>query len=245
VSWSCAACFKLSNPRPCFGHQGSDSEPLTRKEAKKKAQREAREAREAAQEARENKKNAYEERRRAKEAEREAREAAEEAERAAAEEERRRKEDEEAAKWMNFISVDEAGTQGEEAGGEEQGMLGRFVDFIKQRKAVPLDEVAAEFGLRVTEVINRLHALEEGGQITGVMDDRGKYIYISMEEMHAVADFITNRGRVSISDLAKNSNMLVDLEAKVTAGSRSGALDLTLDALDDEDDAEPDAPAVK
>ena len=37
------------------------------------------------------------------------------------------------------------------------------------------------------------------GRLSGVMDDRGKYIYISLEEMKAVADYIKRQGRVSIS----------------------------------------------
>lgn len=46
------------------------------------------------------------------------------------------------------------------------------------------------------------------------MDDRGKYIYISQEEMRAVADYIKRQGRVSISHLASKSNQFIDLEPK-------------------------------
>lgn len=53
------------------------------------------------------------------------------------------------------------------------------------------------------------------GRLSGVMDDRGKYIYISMEEMKAVADYIKRQGRVSISHLASKSNQFIDLERKV------------------------------
>ena len=53
------------------------------------------------------------------------------------------------------------------------------------------------------------------GRLSGVMDDRGKYIYISMEEMNAVADYIKRQGRVSISHLASKSNQFIDLEPKV------------------------------
>ena len=60
---------------------------------------------------------------------------------------------------------------------------------------VPLEELAAEFGLRTTDAINRVQGLEQMGRLTGVMDDRGKYIYISPEEMEAVATFIQERGR--------------------------------------------------
>ena len=52
-------------------------------------------------------------------------------------------------------------------------------------------------------------------RLSGVMDDRGKFIYISLEEMKAVADYIKSRGRVSISHLASKSNEFIDLETKV------------------------------
>lgn len=46
------------------------------------------------------------------------------------------------------------------------------------------------------------------------MDDRGKFIYISHDEMRAVADYIKASGRVSIAGLAAKSNEFIDLEPK-------------------------------
>ncbi|GFZ07449.1 hypothetical protein Acr_19g0003860 [Actinidia rufa] len=66
----------------------------------------------------------------------------------------------------------------------------------------------------VKECINRITSLENMGRLSGVMDDRGKYIYISLEEMKAVADYIKRQGRVSISHLASKSNQFIDLEPK-------------------------------
>jgi hypothetical protein len=42
-----------------------------------------------------------------------------------------------------------------------------------------------------------------------VIDDRGKFIYITPEELAAVANFIRQRGRVSITELAQASNSLI------------------------------------
>lgn len=56
--------------------------------------------------------------------------------------------------------------------------------------------------------------LARAGRLSGVMDDRGKYIYISLEEMKAVADYVKRQGRVSISHLASKSNQFIDLESK-------------------------------
>jgi len=47
--------------------------------------------------------------------------------------------------------------------------------------------------------------------LTGVTDDRGKFIYISQEELESVAKFIRQQGRVSIADLASSSNKLITL----------------------------------
>ena len=49
------------------------------------------------------------------------------------------------------------------------------------------------------------------GTLTGVLDDRGKFIYITMDELESVAKFIKQRGRVSIQELAESSNRLVRL----------------------------------
>ena len=65
--------------------------------------------------------------------------------------------------------------------------------------------------MKAQEAIDRVTQLQEDGLLTGVIDDRGKFIYISREEMEAVAKYIKQQGRVSISDLAMNSNKLVTL----------------------------------
>lgn len=64
------------------------------------------------------------------------------------------------------------------------------------------------------DAISRVQTLEEEGRITGVMDDRGKFIYISREEMAAVAGFVRSRGRVAIGELAAKSSTFIDLEQK-------------------------------
>lgn len=62
------------------------------------------------------------------------------------------------------------------------------------------------------DAIARVQSLQESGQLSGVVDDRGKFIFISNEELKAVADFIKQRGRVSIAELVNSSNRLVNLQ---------------------------------
>lgn len=52
---------------------------------------------------------------------------------------------------------------------------------------------------------------------------RLQYIYISRQEMEAVAEYIKKRGRIAIGELAAKSNTFIDLEAKATAVSSLNA----------------------
>lgn len=94
---------------------------------------------------------------------------------------------------------------------------------------VNIEEVATEFSLRSSEVVDRIQGLESMGRLTGVMDERGKFIYISLDEMEAVAAYIRKKGRVAIGELAARSNEFIDLEPKAvsndTAAGTAAAID--------------------
>ncbi|XP_011628901.1 DDRGK domain-containing protein 1 [Amborella trichopoda] len=188
----------------------------SKKKKKKQQERDAqRQDDEPAREVRQTKHDRYAEMRRRKDEERETEERLRE------EEARARKEKEEAAaslefkKWKGEFSVEVEGTEENEMQDGSQGLLFDFVEYIKKHKCVPLEELAAEFKLRTQDCINRITSLEKMGKLSGVMDDRGKYIYISPEEMKAVADYLKRQGRVSISHLGSQSNQFIDLEPKV------------------------------
>ena len=93
---------------------------------------------------------------------------------------------------------------------------------------VKLEDLAAHFKLKTQEAIDRVTTLLADGLLTGlaiqnilcmppnvfasgVIDDRGKFIYISRDELEAVAKYIKQQGRVSITDLAASSNKLIKL----------------------------------
>ncbi|XP_062077792.1 DDRGK domain-containing protein 1 [Humulus lupulus] len=186
-----------------------------KKKEKKRQEREAqRQAEQAAQESRQTKQDRYSDLRKRKEEEREAEERRLEEEALA----QKAKEEEAAAmefeKWKGEFSIDAEGTTENEVQDGSQDLLSDFVEYIKKQKCVPLEDLAAEFRLRTQECINRIASLESIGRLSGIMDDRGKYIYISQEEMQAVADYIKHQGRVSISHLASKSNQFIDLESK-------------------------------
>ncbi|KAJ7567158.1 hypothetical protein O6H91_02G134300 [Diphasiastrum complanatum] len=189
-----------------------------KKEVKKQEKEARRQAEVASQDSRREKQDRHAEMRRRKDEEREAKELEQE------EEARRQKAKEEEVaneefeKWKGAFSVDMEGSEEQNSEKETQSLLSDFVDYIKKHKCVALEDLAAEFNLRVQDVISRVTSLEKIGRISGVMDDRGKFIYISPEEMRAVADYIKRVGRVSISHLANKSNEFIDFEPKVKEG---------------------------
>ncbi|XP_046143124.1 DDRGK domain-containing protein 1 [Osmia bicornis bicornis] len=108
------------------------------------------------------------------------------------------------------FSVEEEGYE-EDNKDEEENLLQSFLQYIKDNKVVILEDLAAHFGLKTAGVVDRIQELQTTGTLTGVIDDRGKFIYISQGELEAVAKFVKQRGRVSITELAESSNELISL----------------------------------
>jgi len=188
-----------------------------KKAAKLQAKQEARIAREAELRAREERKQreAEEDKRRQEEREREELE-----EKKRQEEERIRREEREKRELEEYLKLKDSFViegEGQDAKSEEEqeNMMKNFVDFIKKSKVVYLDELAPRFQLDVESAVEKIKFFMENGILTGVFDDRGKFIYISEEEMAAVAKFINQRGRISLQDLADYSNQLISFESRM------------------------------
>ena len=102
---------------------------------------------------------------------------------------------------------------------------------IEQKKVVLLSDLSIEFGLSSQAAVDRVKQLEEDGTITGVIDDRGKFIYVSTVELKRIADMVRRRGRISVSELGREINSIVDLNPGVDD--------------DDDDDEEEDGEEAK
>lgn len=175
--------------------------------AEKKAQREAEEH--VRQDRKKKEQQAEEERKKVEEKER-AEEKRKEEEEKRAQEEKERREYEDYLKMKEAFSVEEEGYEEGDAG-DEQNLLQEFVGYIKDQKVVLIEDLAARFKLKTQAAIDRIKDLQNDNILSGVIDDRGKFIYVSQEEMEKVAKFIKQRGRVSIQELAENSNQLINL----------------------------------
>ncbi|KAF7381507.1 hypothetical protein HZH66_013901 [Vespula vulgaris] len=108
---------------------------------------------------------------------------------------------EEYLKMKEMFSVEEEGFQE-----DENVLLEDIKEYIKLKKVVYLDDVAAHFSQKTAFVVDKILEWQKTGDLTGVIDDQGKFIYITESELDAIVKFIKRRGRVSISELSEHSN---------------------------------------
>lgn len=174
------------------------------KKAQREAEMEEREERRRMQELRE------QERQQAEEKERLQEQKQEEQERRAKEEQEKREEEEYLRLKASFI-VEEQGEEEQLSEDQSRNLLQEFIQHIETSKVVLLEDLASHFGMRTQDAISRLQDLLAEGSLTGVIDDRGKFISITPGELDSVAQFIRQRGRVSITELAQASNSLINL----------------------------------
>ncbi|KAL8433483.1 hypothetical protein Efla_001080 [Eimeria flavescens] len=134
-------------------------------------------------------------------------------------EEQRKKEQEEYEEWKKAFKVEAEGEL-EISPEKEAQELERFLAFIRMRKAVELEEIAAEFALKtkcpfavyVQECIKRIESLQESGRLCGVLDDRGRFLCLTEDELQKVAAALKAQGRFSKeTDLVAVCNRIIRL----------------------------------
>nr|XP_050866465.1 DDRGK domain-containing protein 1 [Vespula vulgaris] len=113
---------------------------------------------------------------------------------------------EEYLKMKEMFSVEEEGFQE-----DENVLLEDIKEYIKLKKVVYLDDVAAHFSQKTAFVVDKILEWQKTGDLTGVIDDQGKFIYITESELDAIVKFIKRRGRVSISELSEHSSTLINI----------------------------------
>ncbi|XP_066488330.1 DDRGK domain-containing protein 1 [Tiliqua scincoides] len=185
-----------------------------RKLEEKQARKAQREADEAEREERKKLEQKREEERRKEDERQRLEEERQEEEKKKAKEEEEQRELEEYLKLKESFVVEEEGLDEAMTEEESRSFLTELLDYIKSTKVVLLEDLASHLGIRTQDAISRVQDLMADGTLTGVIDDRGKFIYITPEEMTAVADFIRRRGRVSITELVQHSNSLINLQAE-------------------------------
>ena len=193
------------------GQEGKVGAKKLRKLQEKAEKKAAREAEERAREEKKKQDKLRDEQRKKEEEREEAEQARKEEEEKLLKEEQEKREHEEYLKLKEAFTVDEEGTHEAELNQDVASVLQEFINHIQQMKVVMLEDLAAKFKLKTQDAVDRVQTLVSEGRLSGVIDDRGKFIYITPEEYEAVAKFIRQRGRVSITELVQSSNQLINL----------------------------------
>ena len=123
--------------------------------------------------------------------------------------EKKLREDEDYKKWVSHIEVAEKGEVGSVDAAENA--LREYLAAVAptESKLLVLDDCAKRHNLAVERLLKIMNDMIDGGSISGVFDDRGKFVYVTDDEYGAIAKFIRNRGRVAMSELVRECNRIV------------------------------------
>lgn len=114
---------------------------------------------------------------------------------------RERRETKEYQSWKSYITVVESG-EAAPLSKDDPELMRRMCEYVRKEKVIDLQEMAAEFSMRTHEVIAMVTKLEQRGEITGFFADHSKYMFLSNGEMQELAQYIEERGRVDVQQLA-------------------------------------------
>jgi len=87
-----------------------------------------------------------------------------------------------------------------------------FVEELDVDPVISLQETAEEFNVTIDALVDRLEQLEKEGRIChGILNrSRDEFIYISPSNMANIADFIQEKGAVTIGDLKRSLPQIID-----------------------------------
>ena len=72
-----------------------------------------------------------------------------------------------------------------------------------------LEDLAAEFKMLSKDVVSQIDELEQSGRLTGITDDKGKYIHITNEEFDRIAAYLKTKGRINRVQLLQEANRII------------------------------------
>ena len=133
-----------------------------------------------------------------------------------------RKKEEEYNEWCGSISVEEKVEKGTDEEAQEN-LLEQLLTTIHREKVVVLHDLSKTIlpssTVSVERIVAGIEHLISTNQLSGVFDDRGKFVAITDDEYKQVSRFISQRGRVSMSELVRECNRVVGDNVATTASS--------------------------
>jgi len=110
-------------------------------------------------------------------------------------------------KWKDQFKIEDEGV--EVSALDTEDMINDFINYIKIRKVVALEDLSGVFKIPPNEIVEKLKYFEEQNKICGIIDDRGKYIYLTEKEIASIEKIFMQRGRISKMELLKECNKII------------------------------------
>lgn len=81
-----------------------------------------------------------------------------------------------------------------------------WIDEMKDRRTVLTTEIATSFELHEGKVVQRIQELIKERRVTGVMEGKGRFIFIDEDQLHSITESLIKRGVLSLTDVAAVCN---------------------------------------
>lgn len=94
---------------------------------------------------------------------------------------------------------------------ENQRTLTEFINLIKENKIIEFDALASHFDMPVSDAVERVKSLLESKELQGFIDDRGKFIYVSDDDLLQISRHIEAAGRCSFRELSRTFGEILNL----------------------------------
>ena len=112
--------------------------------------------------------------------------------------------------WKKMFSIVEEGVDKENPEFKAK-LWERFANYLYVHKVTKIEDLCVEFDMNTKEAVEMIRSLEQDGKIKGIIDERGKYILITEEELQSIVKTMREKGRISKQTLVKEANRLVRL----------------------------------
>jgi hypothetical protein len=72
---------------------------------------------------------------------------------------------------------------------------------LRKNKLSLLEDLSHKFKLSTKDLVSKIQELEKASSISGIFDERGKYLVIESDEWQSIKNYINVRGRVKKTDI--------------------------------------------
>ena len=84
---------------------------------------------------------------------------------------------------------------------KEQELENTLLHYLTTRKLTLLEDASHKFSLTTKDLVEKIKKLEQQDRVSGVFDERGKYLFIEKKEWDSVRNYISAKGRLKKSDM--------------------------------------------